>query len=227
MNNDRSHQHHHHRMDAWERRQIAQKITRNTMFSLFDKMEHSNWFQALQRKINNHTITNNNNNNRYSSQQSSSYHNPYAAYSRQEQLIRSLVDRWLQFKDQFGNTRRKIGELASAGGAKREREEGDDRAAARDIADRIDQYLFREKRRREHNQRTKRNVSTMPNQSFQQQQMQLQLQQQQQHSQGYYGNMRRFGFWKRIRKSYQWFINCVLESILWIFKLLFRQFLKT
>jgi hypothetical protein len=144
-----------HRLTDWQRRDVAQRVARNNMYRILNRFESSNMFQRVnhyvqqwrtnRRNNNRQYINNNNNQNNY---------NAYGTYTPQESLIRSLVDRWIQFKNQFNNNTQSSNSIESTS----------DKSVARDFANRIDQYLFRERRHRQmikqHNNNNNNNQST-------------------------------------------------------------------
>lgn len=135
------------RIDPWQRRETAQRIARNSLYSLFQRVENSNIFQNLYKTVKQWRTRRRQAGVSEAPVHPYSYvnspwmnYNPNATYSKQEQLIRSLVDRWIAFKNQFQQSRARRNQNSNLTGS-------NERQVARDFAERIDRYLFSERRR--------------------------------------------------------------------------------
>jgi hypothetical protein len=136
------------RLNEMQRRQVAERLTRRGIHKIFDWIESTYLFRLVyhyakrfhtgndrqygysMRRINDYDDSFRINNPYYYRS-----YNPNATYSRHESLIRSLVDRWVAFKERISS---------STGHIDHEKE---DTRMAIDMADRIERYAFQQARK--------------------------------------------------------------------------------
>jgi hypothetical protein len=134
------------RLNDMQRQQVAERMARREMHNIFDWLESTYPFRILyhyakqwrtgnDRRYGDYTRRMNQDDD-YSIRNPYYYrsYNPNATYSRHESLIRSLVDRWIAFRDRISS--------------QSQIDQREDTRMASDMADRLERYLFQQGRRR-------------------------------------------------------------------------------
>jgi hypothetical protein len=139
------------RLNDMQRRQVAERIVRREMHSIFDWLESTYLFKLLyhyakrwrtgeDRQYGSYSRPLNRSNYSEGFRTTNPYYyrsyNPNATYSSHESLIRSIVDRWISFRDRISST------------SEVDHDRADERMAT-DMADRLERYLFQQRRRRQ------------------------------------------------------------------------------